>query len=273
MEHKEQRVIYHYNFFVQALCFGFGIFSLLFTYFIINVNIIDETYGKPDVLDFGVLFFIGLLFLSFGVGCFITPAVTKLTLDEKGYIYQTMSLKVTAAWTESHLSNYLRPIFGKWGFIVPLSPNLTLNRSAKYLGVKAFSGGIPINYFGGFSSRKVRRDIRKHAPYLFGILHTESDFVTTLDALDRLIERYRKAEIHPHMFYTQYNRFYRRYIISGKDFVADSFNMMTKYSEKIAYLTAVWNEIVKPYFPDYEEKRQNDEMQIRGINERYARDE
>jgi hypothetical protein len=264
-----------YGFVLPLWITSFVLGSMVFTIVIILFNLqaerifnsdtdIIERVGTPIAL---------LLFSCYGIYFYLNPFYSKLLITVDGYEYRTMFATIKASWTESALINKRPILFGRFGILHPLTPVIKISKLGEYTGRVIPSREIPINYFGNLTSKLLTNDIRRHAPYLFGVLYTESDFVTTLDALDQLIERYRKAEIHPHMFYTRYNRFYGRYIISGKDFTADSFNMMMKYSEKIAYLTAVWDEIVKPYFPDYEEKRQNDEMQIRGINERYARDE
>jgi len=55
----------------------------------------------------------------------------------------------------------------------------------------------------------------------------------------------------------------------GKDTVKGFFSLITKYSERVAYHTAVWNEIIKPRFTNYEEQLPHDVHQLHEIKERY----
>lgn len=273
MADKTSQVIYQYNIFMKGVCLVFSIFSFCFSYFIFKINVLDKVYGKLDFFAFVVLIISILLFVFLGIGCFVAPLNSRLILNKEGYTYKTMSFTLTAKWTESYFLNYLSFIFGKYGLLSPLSPNVYLNPLAKYLGDKDFSGGIPVNFFGDFSSQKLKENIQEMAPYLFGFLYSEEDFVSTIRALEDMIKNYQETGANPGLFCSQYNQFYERYISNGKEFVANSFNLMTKYSLRVAYLTSVWSEVTnREHFEDgvYDGI---DKQQINKISERYFKNE
>lgn len=86
-----------------------------------------------------------------------------------------------------------------------------------------------------------------------------------IHGLDQLVLLYKRGEMRPNLFSSQYYYFYIQYIVHGKDTVNDFFTLITKYSDKIAFHTAVWNEIIKPQIPDYEQ----DVTQLEEIRKRY----
>ena len=269
MESPKAHTVYRHNYFVRAFFLVFGALCFAFIFFMIQVNFIDKTYGDPGTAGTITLLLLCLLFAYGGIGCFVTSIFTKLTLSKNSYEYQTLSFTMTASWAESQLSNYLPQVFGRSGLLVPLAPKIKLHKLARYLGTKDFTGGIPVKFFGGLTSGKVKQEIREKAPYLYGFLLTEEEFLTTLDALEQLISSYTNKETHPNLFFMQYHSFYNRYIIHGNETVNDSFNLITRHYKKIAYLTAVWNEIVKPQFPDDETQYQEDAAQLGEIRDRY----
>lgn len=265
----ENRITYHFNYVTRGLTFLIGIFCFIFTFFVIQANVIEEIYGKPDISDFVILFIICSLFTGFGLACLIVPRFAKLTIHKHGYEYQTMSFTLTALWTESYIASHMAHVFGKSGLLVPLAAKLQLNKSAHYLGIKDFSGGVPVNFFGKFTSRNIKQEIQKNAPYLLGFLLTEEEFLTTISAFDQLILCYKNKETSPYLFFMQYNSFYKRYIIQGSETVNDYFHLITKHSKRIAYHTAVWNEIISSQTPDHEMNYQQNIVHLEKIMKRY----
>jgi hypothetical protein len=211
--------------------------------------------------------------LSMSFSLISAPARSFLKIDMYGFTYKSIGICVSGQWTTSVFNNAIASVIGKNNLLSPLCNKVKysklryLMQAAEYKDI--YIGVIPILFFGGITHKQVKEKIRGYAPYLFGFLLTETEFLTTLNALDELMSSYMNKEIPPQLFFSQYYLFYSKYIFHGKDTVKVFFSLITKYSERVAYHTAVWNEIIKPRFTNYEEQLPHDVHQLHEIKERY----
>jgi hypothetical protein len=211
--------------------------------------------------------------LSISFSLISAPAISFLKIDTNGFIYKSTNITVSGRWVASIFNNAVASVTGRDNLLSPLYNKVKYSR-LKYLMKSAeykdfYIGVIPILFFGGITHKQVKEKIRGYAPYLFGFLLTEAEFSVTLNALDELMSCYINKEIPPQLFFSQYRNFYNKYIVHGKLTVKDFFSLITKYSDRVSYHTAVWNEIIKPQFPNYEEQLQQDINQLQEIRRRY----
>lgn len=211
--------------------------------------------------------------LSMGFSLISAPAISFLKTDRNGFTYKSVNVTVNGRWVACMFNNAMEPVSGRNNLLSPLYNSVKYSKLRYWMQAAEYKeiyiGLIPILFFGGITHKQVKEKIREYAPYLFDFLLTEAEFLTTLNALDELMSSYMNKEIPPQLFFSQYHLFYSRYIFHGKDTVKVFFSLITKYSERVAYHTAVWNEIIKPRFTNYEEQLPHDVHQLHEIKERY----
>ncbi len=261
---------YKFNILWRLLIYSRG---LLFSIMAIAGGTASYINSPPSTLCVGLFaFFLFFSVFLYGISLFFIPAIAFLQVDEDGFVYRGSGVSVKGRWIESFFTNLEIPLIKGNNFLKPLNYEVKYHNVHYLLNSKkereTYTGVVPIFCFGLMSSKEVKKKIREYAPYLFGYLLSETEFLTMIHALDQLVLLYQKGEMRPNLFSSQYYYFYIRYIVHGKDTVNDFFNLMTKHSDKVAYHAAVWDEIIKPQIPD-EVKHQ---VQLDEIKKRYDTD-
>ncbi len=263
---------YHYNIIWRLLSYlwGCAVIAMATAIFLSIPGLIKYPSLCGEIFYSGFALF---LFLG-GLTYLVTPTFSALILEENGFTYRTASLTVRARWVECRFNNRLARFIGNNRFLTPLNYEVKYSRLGNLLRTagerEKFDGPVVLWYFGCITHHPLMRTIREHAPYLFGYLLSDQEFFNTLQAMDCLVSGYLNREIPYWIFDMQYRLFYERYIQQGQDTVRDFFNMATRYTERLAYHAAVWNEIVVPHFIDENRQLEQDGGQLAEIKARFG---
>lgn len=268
MKKAENVNIYKLTYLARFISVFFGGLNLFIFTFLLIDQIINNS-NKINLLDEVILLILLVLLSLYGFFLIINPFITKLIITEDGYTYQSIGFILTATWPESIIKNELPFVFGRFGILYPYAPQRTFSNKFARLYFSNNKGGIPINYFGGFSSKKLKEGVYEKAPYLSGLLHTEGDFIKTINAIDFLISRCIERKISGNFFLRIFAQIYTHYFIDGGKYVYEYHYLRDKHRDKLSFHAAIWNEEIHSNI-----QNQNNSIEVRllEIKSRYQRD-
>jgi hypothetical protein len=165
------RRVYRYK---PSWWFGFlsvGILLVAFTIAVVMLNYPDIAAGEMSFSYYLGLLLIISGMLAFGILMLLAPFVTKIVISPQKIEYHAWIGSMESSWESLRYIGvvpYARGIDAE--VLLPSEANVYLKPWAKIVPRRIIDDvlgrGIPISWFGGFRSHRLKADIRDFAPHV-----------------------------------------------------------------------------------------------------------
>jgi hypothetical protein len=195
---------FKFNLIFRIIYYAGGVVITVFA--VVMGGVLYRDWGMEGVTSsLGALMAVVIFaWLMTGLSLIRAPSAWTLEIYKNGFQYKKPGVVVHSHWVACMFDNQFARIIGANHVLAAPFNKAKYSWWRRWQAEEykdTYTMPIPLFMFGGTTSKSVKEKIREVAPYLFDFLLTETEFLSTLNALDDLMARYTNKEIPPQLFF------------------------------------------------------------------------